>query len=397
MSNSIKIAFGLFLIVIMLLTYLEASEPEPVNWNQSYLESDKIALGSYVFFESWKDNSAGKIIKVAVPPYEFLQTDPSGIYFFLNDYIVFDDNELKKLLSWVQEGNSLFVSASYISKNLLDTLQIDAVTYSDLNQFYFRPRFEFVNPQLKTNDRYEVDFDIESLYFSKIDTLNNSVLGISEFSADTSDKKINFLKTGYGEGEIFLHSNPEALSNYFLLSDDNYKYAEGVLAYADRPGNIYWDSYYKSGKSFQTSPLYILLSSKPLKWAYYFILIGSLLFILFEGKRKQRAIAVVKPLRNQTFEYAMTIGDLYIEQKNFKELAIKKIDHFNDYLRNRHRITTTAIDNKFISDVAAKTKNTEDDTRDLFRFFDEISKRSEISKEELQELSNRLKNLKIIK
>src|SRR5690606_39036472 len=128
MRNSGKIIFGLFLLLVLFLTYLEASEPEPVNWNPSYMETDKIALGSYVFYELYEEAFPGEIKKIKVPPFEFLSGEQEGTYFFLNNYLHIDKAELDKLLSWVDQGNTLFLSSGYYSENLLDTLKIEVAT-----------------------------------------------------------------------------------------------------------------------------------------------------------------------------------------------------------------------------------------------------------------------------
>lgn len=395
MSRSFKLLFGAFLLLVLFLTYLEATQPEPVNWNPSYLEIDKIALGTYVFFDSWTKSSEATIEKIAIPPFEFLEQEKKGTYFFLNDYVVFDDSELKKVLSWVKKGNTLFVSAGYISKNLLDTLNIKATTFSEIDNFVSRPGLNFVNPSLQSEKDFEFSYDIESLYFNEIDTLQQVVLGTSGYIENSlEERKVNFLKAEFGKGEILLHSNPQALANYFLLTDDNYHYAEGVLAYINSEENIFWDTYYKSGKAYNSSPLYILLGNKALKWAYYFALIGSILFIIFEGKRKQRAIPVVEPLKNQTYEYSKTIADLYLEQNEFKALAVKSIDHLYDYIRTKYRIDTTSESNIFYSELAEKSNNTIAETNSLFEKFREISGRTEITKQELQDLNATIQTFK---
>src|SRR5690606_19521843 len=115
MRNSGKFIFGAFLLLVLFLTYLEASEPEPVNWNPSYMETDKIDLGSYVFYEWSEEAFSGEIEKIKVPPFEFLSGQQQGTYFFLNNYLNFDDAELDKLLTWVEEGNTLFLSSGYYS------------------------------------------------------------------------------------------------------------------------------------------------------------------------------------------------------------------------------------------------------------------------------------------
>jgi hypothetical protein len=106
MKNSGKMIFGGFLLLALFLTYLEASEPEPINWNPSYMETDKIALGTFVFYELWEESFAGNIEKINVPPFEFLTGEHNGTYFFLNNYLQFDDAELEKILSWVNQGNT---------------------------------------------------------------------------------------------------------------------------------------------------------------------------------------------------------------------------------------------------------------------------------------------------
>jgi hypothetical protein len=356
MNKGGKFALGIILLVVLLLTYLEASEPDPVNWNPSYLESDKIALGSFIFYDSWEGTGAN-LEKVNVPPYEFLDSEPSGTYFFLNNYLSFDDAEVRKLLKWVGNGNTLFLAAGHFSEKLRDTLQLETATRIPGGDLSSLPYVELINPKLRNSGPYQFNHDVGFEYFRSLDTLKHTILGVGsleEFSKPEEAFPV-FLHSEWGAGNIYIHSFPEAFSNYFLLNENNYAYAEGVLAYLDGDETIYWDRYYKSGKAFHTSPLYILLNNRALKWAYYFVLLGAVLFIIFEGKRKQRPVPVVEPLKNQTYEYSRTIADLYLEQKKYKALALKKIDHFYDYIRTRYRIFTGWGEEKTLKELSEKS------------------------------------------
>ncbi len=396
MNKSFKIAFGGILLLVLFLTYFQATEPEPINWNPSYLESDKIALGSFVLYESWKESSSAKIEKVNVPPFEFLDEEHSGTYFFLNDVLSFDDAEMKKLLTWVSDGNTLFLSANSFSQNLLDTLKVETAIKLPGTDLSSQPFINLVNPKLKQVVPYKYEHEVPLVYFSKIDTLNNKILGVSALNSfkGTDGTNVNFLKTEFGKGSIFMHSMPQAFSNYFLLSKSNFNYAEAVLGYIDISKIVYWDRYYKTGKAFYTSPIYILLQNRALKWAYYFALIGSVLFIIFEGKRKQRAIPVVEPLKNQTYEYSGTIADLYLEQKQYKALALKKIHHFYDYIRTRYRIDTSLQNEAFYKEIAAKSDHSIPETDALFKKINELSNKPEITKNELQQLNDVIQSFK---
>lgn len=391
MHRGWKIGFGIFILVILALTFLEANEPEPLNMTPSYSGKDKIPLGTYAFFESWK--STREVEEISQPPFEFLAEEetPAGIYFFLNDYVVFDESELNKVLNWVSRGNTAFISAGYIGKNLLDTLNLEAHTDLRNTDFKSRPGLEIRN----NRKNFKLNFDIEALVFTETDSLEHEILGTAVFTDEASDEKPNFVKTGFGNGDIFLHSTPEAFSNYFLLRNGNHNYAETVLGYLNPEQNVYWDNYYKSGKSFYSSPLYYLLGNKQLKWAYYLVILASVLYIIFQGKRRQRPIPIVNALSNKTYEYAQTISHLYLEQNRYRELSIKKIELFLEYIRNQFRLPTGDLNNKeFQEKLASRSGNSEAETKKLFSKIERLKAQEQISKDEFLELSRAITTFK---
>ena len=84
MSRFYKIALGVFILLVAFLTYLEAIEPTPINWYPSYSKLDKIPLGSYIFYENWKETNPEHFEEVNIPPFEFLSDSSSiadGSYF----------------------------------------------------------------------------------------------------------------------------------------------------------------------------------------------------------------------------------------------------------------------------------------------------------------------------
>lgn len=390
MHKSWKIGFGIFFLIVLALTFLEANEPEPLNMNVSYSGKDKIPLGTFAFFESWKNTR--EIKEINQPPFEFLAKEepPEGIYFFLNDYVVFDKNELNKVLDWVSRGNTVFVSAGYIGKNLLDTLNLEARTDLSNTDFKSRPGLKLRNNQ----KNFRLNFDIEALTFTKTDSLEHNILGTAVFSDEPSDEKPNFIQTSFGKGQILVHSTPEAFSNYFLLQEENYQYAEDVLAYLDPNKDLLWDNYYKSGKSFYSSPLYYLLGNKPLKWAYYFVLLATVLYLIFQGKRRQRPIPIVKTLQNKTYDYTRNISNLYLEQNRYREMTLKKIELFLDYIRSQYRLSTQELNSDFEEKLTAKSGNTEKETKELFSKIRQLKAQENISREEFLHLTRAIASFK---
>ncbi len=394
MGKTYKLLLVGFLLVLGFIFYLEASKPTPINWYPSYAKTDKIPLGSLVLYESLKESNF-TLEEVNNPPYQFLQKheDLAGNYFFLNNNLFLDKAELSKMLNWVENGNTLFLAANNFSTTLLDTLQLEVKTKRSLNKVKTLPYFNFSNPELKAEKAFAFKKDRELVYFSKIDTSKHKILGLASLRLENKNLKdslVNFLEAPFGEGKILMHSNPELFSNYFMLAEDNYRYAKNALSYLSPQQSLFWDNYYKSGKTIQTSPLYILLNNRYLKWAYYTVLLGALLFIYFEGKRKQKSIPVVKALQNRSYEYTRTIAGMYLEQKKHKEIAEKQIDQFYAYLREEFRLEINKDSKIDSTKIASQTGVDSELTNKLFGLIAKIKTAQAINQDQLQLLTQQI-------
>jgi light-regulated signal transduction histidine kinase (bacteriophytochrome) len=140
--------------------------------------------------------------------------------------------------------------------------------------------------------------------------------------------------------------------------------------------------------------MYLFLNNPSLKWAYYILLIGVLIYIIFEGKRKQRAIPIVHPLKNQTVDFTRTISNMYYENGKHKDIALHKVQHFLEYIRNTMYLQTSEINDSFIKNLAARSNNSLEDTQTLFKVIDDLKQRSQIDQKELERLNTLIDNFK---
>tara|TARA_R100000306_G_scaffold14130_5_gene16970 strand:- start:3031 stop:4248 length:1218 start_codon:yes stop_codon:yes gene_type:complete len=392
MTKLQKIFLGVFLLLLAGMVYMEATKPPPVSWFPSYNNQDEIPLGTVVLYDILEQNFNKNLTEIDRPPYEVLQdTTLEGTYLFINNSINFDEAEFDKLYQWAEKGNTVFISANSMGTKLLDTLQVKTKTNYLLNNIQTEPFLNLSNKKLAAQKPYHIKRNFNIKTFSKIDTLNQTVLGFSEAFNDQKniqDSLPNFIKAPVGKGSFYLHLQPETFSNYFLLTEDYATYTKNALSYLPKDKQLLWDKEYKSGKHINVSPLHILLGNKYLKWAYYFILIGVLLFVLFEGKRKQRYIPIVEPPKNRTYEYTRTISGMYLDKKDYDSVAKKQIALFFEYIRIQLRTPTEQQNSRFFTAVAGKTGNTVEDTKKLFTFIDKVRNQHETSKEELQKLYN---------
>ena len=398
MSRTYKIFLAIFVLILVGFVYLEATAPEELNWNPSYSAADKIPLGTFVLYENLQDQDF-RVKNINVPPFEFLlDSTASGTYFFLNNSLSFDDAELEKLLSWIEQGNSAFLIAENFSENLLDTLDLETGIMVPEDGISSKPLYRLSSKELISEKRFLFDHETYNRYFTEFDAQEQESLGETILLEDLEEEEsnsVNFIRDSIGKGALYLHLAPKAFSNYFLIdSIPNAEYVENALAHIPSESTLLWDEYYKTGKSFHTSPLYVILNNRALKMAYYFVIFGGLIFILFEGKRKQRSIPVIEPLRNQTYHFTRTVAGLYLDQKDYRNIALKKIALFLEYVRSQYRLPTSEINLTFYEELAANSGNNPEDVKNLFSIFREINEKESVTKDDLKRLNQAIKNFK---
>ena len=112
-------------------------------------------------------------------------------------------------------------------------------------------------------------------------------------------------------------------------------------------------------------------------------LAGVLLFMLFNARRKQRAIPIITPLENTTVAFTQTISSLYLKEEDHKNLVDKKIAFFLEQVRSKYLLNTNNLNKDFIQHLAAKSDNKIQNTKYLINTIITLHKRSECSEEEL--------------
>ena len=386
---------------MVFIIVLEYNKPQKLNWFPSYAKHHKIPYGSYVFYEQLERVfTEDNIIELERPPFEYLSKNDtiSGTYFFLNGKVQFDEAELDRLLEWTAKGNTLAIASSSISEKILDTLSLKTSIISNFNNFDNIFNLKLQNNNLGSEEKHTFKKANFLEYFSTIDSTETKVIATianASKSDSISEKQlINVIKHPFGEGEIILNLFPQAYTNYFILEDDNKNYTAGLLSYLNPELPIYFDNYYKSGKKVALSPLYVFLKAKELRWAYYMMLIGALFYIIFDGKRKQRAIPIVKPLKNQTLEFTRTIANMYYESGKHTDITHHKIQHFLEYIRTHLHLNTSTLNDTFIRNLASRSNNTIEDTKALFKDIEMLSNNNRITKEALEKLNASIETYK---
>jgi hypothetical protein len=152
--------------------------------------------------------------------------------------------------------------------------------------------------------------------------------------ATDAEGRAVFVRIDYGQGHFYLCSLPIAFTNQFVLRPASSQLAATALSYLPAR-RTWWDEYQKQGRLGNQSLLRMVSSHEALNTAWYLLLVGGVLFVLMEARRRQRIIPTLKPLPNTTLLFTRTVASLYRQGSSHALIAEKKVGLFMDYLRTR--------------------------------------------------------------
>lgn len=431
------------LIIVLLVTVqvlFELYRPKPIDWSESFERKDKIPHGCYVAYQLLTNYFGEHTVSVVNQPIynklgkgespmakeysdsseyatEQADTKPSDKaelnekiddksdiakfddtirysafadmhkgeqYLFVTKYFAPDNLDITYLLQFVETGGTVFIAAESLADSLAHLLRVETNwQYTAWSDTALR-KVVFEHPQLKKTGVYSCRAAYLERYFSRLDTARTTILG------GIDAEHPNFVRIDRGKGAFFLHSSPLLFGNYTTVQDSGSQYIAHVFAHLPSPALTYWDEYYKPNHVPTDSPLRYVLSAEALRWAIYLSLIGLALLMLFESKRRQRAIPVIEPLRNTTLDFARTVGMLYYQHGDHRDLGNKKIAHFGDYLRNRLFLPPIQFDRDYYTLVAQKAELPLADIEAIFRLIVQVRTQVEINPDTLLDLNQHI-------
>lgn len=371
----ISLAVGVFVLLKLLA-------PKQYDWQVTFKSDDKNPYGGYVFGKMLPTlfNDSVKLTNETI--YEIKDSlDREGSLIIISQGFHLEESDLKSLLSFVDKGGSAFISNNYSWGHFDDTLSI----HKSQNAYGFNLNssdsayLTLTNgPDSGTKFYFEMD-NIDN-YFASFDTTKVSVINRNSEGNPTT------IRVPFGKGQVILNSTPMIFTNIYLNHRENHKLFESLLSYIP-DGNVIWTSYYQTGRSEASTPLRYILKEEGLAWAYYLTICSLLVFILFELKRRQRIIPIIPPVENNSLEFIQTVGNLYFQSGDHKNVATKRINYFLDQIRSRYYISTLKLDEAFIQLLIRRSGKPDAIVHNLITTINKINKRSEISKSDLIDLS----------
>lgn len=372
------VVIGIFVTIKMIL-------PRQYDWRVSLAHDDKNPFGAYALNELLP--SLFEVKNSYQTLYELKDSLSAGSSLFILTATFNPGKEdMESLLRFVEKGGSAFISAEHFYGNFSDTLGISTRDYL-FNENVLKgsdtATLHLANSHWDTTEVFSYRRDNIHNFFFKADSVTPRIM------ARNNKGKPVTLVIRREKGQLILNSTPLVFTNIHLLPQNNSKFVSAMLSYLPSK-QLWWTEFYHLGRMEAGTPLRFILTTEPLRWAYYISILSILAFMLFEVKRKQRVIPIITPLANTTLEFIFTVGNLYFQRRDHKNLAEKKILFFFDKVRTRFYLNTTRQDVQFIHALARKSGNTEEDVKSLLASIKEVQGKQEISSEELIGLSKKM-------
>lgn len=348
---------------VFLLSLIGCKQRQQIpDLRETYNYKDTHPFGAYVAYQivqqtykdTWVNNKNDKLADDL-----FWINDTSSLYISISKNLYLEDNDVKKLLDFVYNGNTALLAASVFDSTLLTKIKCNVENYDFLELMkplsFTNTGIRLINGITTFRDTTLQYFYLPFLnHFSELNVSNTRKVGYNQ------KDEPNCIVIFWGKGKLFLHCDPRAFSNYFLLQGSNYQYLTQLLQVMPKsPENVYWNSYYvkknykSNGKSF--SSFDAIFKYPPLIWAFWLMLAMLFLYIFFSAKRRQRIVPVISPVKNSSIQFAEAIGGLYLKEKDNKIIALKMITYFNEHIRSVYFLNTNLVNDDFVLSLSRKS------------------------------------------
>ncbi len=386
-------------VFLVLLFILEMQLPKNFSWTPTFRHTDKQPFGSCLF-DSLLSSTMPKGYTVTDSSLYQLAKDslhPRGIL-VVADEMNLIPAEVNAIFSMANNGSHVMLVAHGVGDFMCNRLGIRMWGYGnsfDLQNFvkYNKEResFEWVSEENGYKPRRFMVFKplITRKFNFETDSLDNVIRPCLDQQATLRHDAVS-ATFRQGKGYITFCSLPLLFTNYGIVDQDNATFSLRLLTLMKDLPVVRTEAYCpQTSDEVQQSPLRYAISQPPLRWALYTLMVGALLFLIFEGRRRQRVIPIEKAPENHSLEFIHLVGSLYYHSRERRSLVVRKWTYFAEELRrNIHLdVTDASEDDVTLPTLARLTTIDEQEIRTLVLQLRQLvaADETEISKKQMKQ------------
>uniref|UniRef100_UPI0039A4E210 DUF4350 domain-containing protein n=1 Tax=Ornithobacterium rhinotracheale TaxID=28251 RepID=UPI0039A4E210 len=373
-SNKLFRSYGIILVLVILVMFLFELTKKPVtDWSRNFEKGSKSPFGLYILDQEAEALFKGKLIKTSTSPmfYEPKDSTQTRNYLFIENEISSVASE--KILNEVEKGSTVMVIDDYFYlRNGLEEILAEfpekrkgkIPPFGITTDYIYPPSdsIEYQFPLLATQTPLKLNHLEYGITVIASATENVKPLGV--FKDKENEGGAFFVEIPYGKGKVYYFSIPEIFTNHGILYAENRRAIPKILGYLPDQETIWFqdreEDFSGEASPYEDSPLRVVFSNPPLRWAWRLLLLGLIIFMIFTAKRKQRIIPIIPPVKNESAEFVKNISNLYLQEGSAKDMAQKKAQYFLQKVRTELLIPTDKLDEKFIERLCIKTMQRHD-------------------------------------
>jgi hypothetical protein len=383
--------YRLFVFFFLAISFSACNKQ--LNKRVTLWRNDKIPYGTYYAYNNLHYLFSNAEIQTSnkSPETFFRYTDRADAYIVIGAIVRPSQQELNALLNHAIAGNHVFISAFEFGQNLLDSFKLNL----SARPFYRTDSLTvgLSDSTVETDPVFTYPGFALARHFSKMDSSVTSILGTDD------EGHANFVKFSYQNGgAVYLHAAPATFTNFFLLHKNNKHYYDMALSsIPDTVSYVKWDDYFRhhidgvdNANKSAFSKLRAFLKNDVLRWAFWLTILLFAIVYLVESKRKQRIIPVQQKLKNTSLDFVKTVGRLYYQRRDNKNLAQKMSTHFLSHVRSRYNINTSQLDDDFENRLAYKSGKPKTLVKDIISGIQQSEMNYEVSDDELMAFNEKI-------
>lgn len=393
------------LVFLVVMFIVELQLPKNFSWNPTFRHADKQPFGCYLFDD----------LMSATMPKGYSVTD-SSLFQLAQDstarrgVLVVADRlnlipaEMNAVLRMASNGSHVMLVAHGLGTFAEDTLGVDVRGASESFDLQNFVKFNKERETMKWKSRtlgyqprnYAVFHPLVTSHFRVEKKPKHGTIGKpidqQAFNKDDYPLVVTFR---HGKGFITFASVPLLFTNYAVVDEDEQHrktigFTLRCLSPLKQLPVVRTEAYCPAAEEeTEQTPLRYIISQPPLRWALYTLMIGALLFLVFEGRRRQRVIPIEKAPENHSLEFINLVGSLYYHSKERRSLVVRKWTYFAEELRRTVHVDVTddTEDDITLPTLARLTAIDEQEIRTLIqrlRLLAAADEETEISRKEMK-------------
>jgi hypothetical protein len=375
-----QIIYIIFLILLVIGWAWVDQSARNTDWSPTFYAPHKIPFGTFVLNDNLENLFPATTIKSSSKSfYKMMNSEDSlltsACVITVTKQFNADSLELSKMNQFIEKGNTVFLATQYFPSNLL-------------KKYGLKVKFNFKKQKNRNSTlsyKAATDNSQNTLSFKKMQAFS-----YFELEKNTNIKIIGkensspcFVEKQIGKGRLLLHAQPFAFTNYHILYNHK-EYAEWVFSTIQpETKTVIWDNYHTPYSMSNKSPLKIILANRALKSALYLSLFLLILYILIFSKRKQQIIPIVRPEKNLSLNFIDTIGRLYFQKGNHRNLVEKQFTQFNFFVKTKFYISNVNNRDDFIERLSLKSGIKKSIIKNIYNYYSKIKTKDVISEHEL--------------